>query len=86
MRKNVLWQTGDRHQHCTFILDATAGSDFADHIQDFNVDDDVLRLQSVSSPEDVRYDATTGELLVNDTLVAKLSPNLNIGNDHFELF
>ena len=69
------------------IFEFTSGETGVDTIQDFNPGNDVIRLTGFGSItiSDINYNSASGELSVNNNVIAQLQTNLNLDNNNYQI-
>jgi len=68
-----------------FNINDTLLADDIDIIEDFNVNDDTIRFEGISTDANINYNSDTGILSVDENDIAQLDPNLDISDDNFEI-
>lgn len=68
-----------------FVINDTLLADDIDIIEDFNIEEDTIRFEGISSDASIKYDSESGILSVDDNDIAQLDSDLDISDDNFEL-
>jgi Ca2+-binding RTX toxin-like protein len=67
----------------TFVLEFFGN---VDKINDFNVNEDIIRIKGVGDDAKVEYDKETGKLSIDGQDIAQLDAGLNINDNNYEIF
>jgi Ca2+-binding RTX toxin-like protein len=67
----------------TFVLEFFGN---VDTINDFNVNEDIIRIKGVGDDTKVEYDKETGKLSIDGRDIAQLDAGLNINDNNYEIF
>jgi Ca2+-binding RTX toxin-like protein len=67
----------------TFVLEFFGN---VDKINDFNVNEDIIRIKGVGDDAKVEYDKETGKLSIDGRDIAQLDAGLNINDNNYEIF